>query len=51
MSLWCQSCGWQHSYKYAENTIAGAIALLTSFKRFEQEVEAETRSRRMQTET
>ena len=37
----CQACGWLRSYKYAENTILSAIALLRCSISIEREVEAE----------
>jgi len=47
----CEECGWVRSYRYAENTIISAIALLTASKDFEREVETEIRSRQAQTQT
>lgn len=50
-SVRCPDCGWLHSYRYAENTIISAIALLTRSKKLEQEVEAEIRARQAQTQS
>lgn len=44
-AVWCEHCGWQRSYRYAEATVLSVFAMLTADDKFEEALEAEIRSR------
>lgn len=46
-SLRCDRCKWERSYRYGENAVLAALAILTESREFEEAVEAELRKRQV----